>query len=315
MPRDYSRNKNDRSSGRRDYRRNSSESSSGISWLLIGVLVGLCIAGIAYLNQSKNHNGVENNPNLQQQMALNQTTATTTAKKTTTNTPHFDFYNMLSSSQVSAPTATDDDDTQTTSDNVEHTSTPPNPAKVNAILSGVTPPPANANLSNNTNTDNTNVNANQNTSTNANNNSNQSNNTKQTTAQPISANSVDDNGDIISVPKNTANEKSVSTTTAQAANNNTQQSIPTNSSTTTAQNSSAYVIQLAAFLHYQQADQYKAQLALSGYEAKIVSFQRNGKTLQRVWIGPYPSLTAAAAIQRQLEANDIKSTLLRVNAQ
>ena len=310
MPRDYSRNKNDRSSGRRDYRRNSSESSSGISWLLIGVLVGLCIAGIAYLNQSKNHNGVENNPNAQQQMAINQTTAPTTAKKTTTNSPHFDFYNMLPSSQVSAPNATDDNDEQTTSDNVEHTSTPPNPAKVNAILSGITPPPANANLANNANTNNTNENANQN----ANTNSNQNNNSKQTTAQPISANSVDDNGDIISVPKNTSSENSTPATTAQSADNNAQQTKPINT-TTTAQNSSAYVIQLAAFLHYQQADQYKAQLALSGYEAKIVSFQKNGKTLQRVWIGPYPSLTAAAVIQRQLAANEIKSTLLRVNAQ
>lgn len=297
MPRDYSRNKNDRSADRRDYRRNNSAgSSSGFTWLLIGILVGLSIAGIAYLNQSRNHNNVEANLNSQQQVAANRPASATNAKKNNTNNPQFDFYNMLPSSQVSTPTATD----QTTSDNVTHPSPPPNPAKVNAILSGVTPPPANANSSNNTNTDNSNANG----------------NAKATTAsQPISANTVDDNGDIVSVPKNTGNASSTPSTTAQPKNNNAQQITAKPLTNTSPNSNSAYIIQLAAFLHYQQADQFKAQLALSGYEAKIVAFQKNGKTLQRVWIGPYPTLAAAAAVQRQLATNQIKSTLLRVNAQ
>jgi cell division protein FtsN len=210
------------------------------------------------------------------------------AKKTNTSNTQFDFYNMLPANQVSAPTATDQNAAQTTNDNVAHPSAPPNPAKVNSILSGVTPPTANANANN------LNVNASNNNTSNT-----QNNNSHQNT---VSANSVDDNGDIISVPKNTSTGNT--TSTVQAKNNSAQPNT-----------SSAYIIQLAAFLHYQQADQFKAQLALSGYEAKVVAFQKNGKTLQRVWIGPYPSLTAAAAVQRQLATNQIKSTLLKVNSQ
>ncbi len=302
MPRDYSRNKNDRSTARRDYRRkNSAGSSSGLTWLLIGILVGLSIAGIAYLNQSKNHNNVEANVNSQQQVAANRQASPTNAKKTNTNNPQFDFYNMLPSSKVGAPTATDASQSQTTSDNVTHPSPPPNPAKVNAILSGVTPPPANANSSNNANTNNSNANVN----TKAN----------QITAQLVSANTVDDNGDIVSVPKNTTNVGTTPTTPAQPKNNSVQVNTAKPIANAAPNNNSAYIIQLAAFLHYQQADQFKAQLAFSGYEAKIVAFQKNGKTLQRVWIGPYPTLTAAAAVQRKLATNQIKSTLLRVNAQ
>lgn len=306
MPRDYSRNKNDRSADRRDYRRNNSaRASSGFTWLLIGILVGLCIAGVAYLNQSKSHNSFEPNVNSQQQAAVNRPAAPTNAKKTNANNPQFDFYNMLPSSKVATPTATDANETQTTSDNVTHPSPPPNPNKVNAILSGVTPPPANANSSNNANTNNANTNI-----------SNANANTKvnQTTSQPISANTVDDNGDIVSVPKNTASVNTTPKTTTQSTNNNAQQ-IVSKPASNSAQNNSAYIVQLAAFLHYQQADQFKAQLAFSGYEAKIIAFQKNGKTLQRVWLGPYPTLAAAAAIQRQLASNQIKSTLLRVNAQ
>lgn len=325
MPRDYSRNRNDRSSGRRDSRQNYSQSSSGLSWMLIGILVGLCIAGVAYLNQSKNHNAIQSNINSTQQMALNQsaTHSAATTKKANTNNPQFDFYNMLPSAQVSSPTATEANAAQTTTDNVAPTTPPPNPAKVNAILSGVTPPPANANLSsastvnaqlktnatpvNNTNqkTDEASNATDQNTTAAPVNNTGQTNNTDDS-EQPVSANSVDDNGEIITAPKNTVKSHVAKTTQTQTLNTPPDNSIATASG-------GQYVIQLAAFAHFQQADQFKAQLAFTGYEAKIVAFKKNGRTLQRVWLGPYPTLTAAAEVQRQLATNQIKSTLLRTD--
>lgn len=324
MPRDYSRNRNDRSSDRRDYKRSSSQSASGITWLLIGILVGLCIAGVAYLNQSKNHNDNAQNNNATQ-LAANQINhnSANTSKKVNANNPQFDFYNTLSSDQDNSAPTTAANNTNTTNDGAAPNSSPPNPAKVNAILSGVTPPSANtananANANQNNNAtqaqiNNTNQNSSENQTDNAiqNNNENQINknnvNTKNN-AQPLSANSVDDNGNVLSTPKNTTKTSVANSTTTNNSSANAQPAA-------NSQNSLPYVIQLAAFTHHQQADQFKAQLAFYGYEAKIVSFQRDGKTLQRVWLGPYPSLTAAAAVQRQLAENRIKSTLIRSDMQ
>lgn len=322
MPRDYSRNRNNRSSDRRDYKQGSSQSASGITWLLIGILVGLCIAGVAYLNQSKNHNdNAQNNNNTQLAANPANHNSTNASKKSNVNSPQFDFYNTLSSDQDNSAPTTAANNTNTTTDGAAPNSSPPNPAKVNAILSGVTPPSANAtNAGENQNNNTAQLNnANQNSSTNQTNNAiqnssanqannNQNNVNSKSNAQPLSANSVDDNGEVMSTPKNATKTNVENSTTTN--NNATNSQSDSNS-----QSALPYVIQLAAFMHHQQADQFKAQLAFYGYEAKIVSFQRDGKTLQRVWLGPYPSLTAAAAVQRQLAENKIKSTLIRSDMQ
>ena len=76
--------------------------------------------------------------------------------------------------------------------------------------------------------------------------------------------------------------------------------------------SSGYILQLGSFKTFEEADQLKAQLSLSGLQAKIKETTINGITRHRVWIGIYPSLEAAEKAQKQLAASNLKSALAQV---
>jgi cell division protein FtsN len=72
-----------------------------------------------------------------------------------------------------------------------------------------------------------------------------------------------------------------------------------------------YIVQVATFGEHSDADQQKAQLALLGFEAKISEIQKNGKTLERVWLGPFTSRDDAQAVQKQLQENMISGKVLK----
>ena len=55
----------------------------------------------------------------------------------------------------------------------------------------------------------------------------------------------------------------------------------------------------------------KAELALMGLEAQIVSADVNGATLHRVRVGPYGGLDAMNRARSRLAENGIEATVLR----
>lgn len=64
----------------------------------------------------------------------------------------------------------------------------------------------------------------------------------------------------------------------------------------------AYIVQVAAFQHYQDADKLKAQLLLEGYAANVNSKSDNG--WNHVWLGPFKTLQDAQAAQIKLAKSD-----------
>jgi len=78
------------------------------------------------------------------------------------------------------------------------------------------------------------------------------------------------------------------------------------SATTKTTATANYIVQLGVFKNHATADQFKAQLVMQGYEAKIKTTKKN---LYRVWLGPYPTLAAAKDQQHALEENHIKSRI------
>lgn len=74
----------------------------------------------------------------------------------------------------------------------------------------------------------------------------------------------------------------------------------------------AYIVQIAAFKRFEDADRLKAQLTLAGYETKVKVVPVSGMTWHRVWIGPYPTAQAAEKIQKELLAKHTKSVVVKV---
>ena len=72
-----------------------------------------------------------------------------------------------------------------------------------------------------------------------------------------------------------------------------------------------YMIQVASFHNYKDADPYKAKLLLSGDSPKIQKITINNKTSYRVIIGPYHSLASAEQNQERINHSmHTKSVLL-----
>lgn len=77
----------------------------------------------------------------------------------------------------------------------------------------------------------------------------------------------------------------------------------------------AYVLQVASFQHYSDADAMKAKLALLGIEAKIQQVKvDNGESWNRVRIGPISDLAKLNATRKTLAAHHIEPLLIRVSA-
>lgn len=74
-----------------------------------------------------------------------------------------------------------------------------------------------------------------------------------------------------------------------------------------------YILQIGAFPHYADADELRAQLVLQGHEANIKTIKSHGATWNRVWMGPYSTLSAAQKSQQQLQQNHIKSIVVRIS--
>jgi cell division protein FtsN len=72
-----------------------------------------------------------------------------------------------------------------------------------------------------------------------------------------------------------------------------------------------YVVQIATLSKPSDADQLKAQLLLLGFDVNVTPAQKNGQTLQRVWLGPFTNKSDATATQKQLQQNQISSNLLK----
>jgi cell division protein FtsN len=74
-----------------------------------------------------------------------------------------------------------------------------------------------------------------------------------------------------------------------------------------------YFLQAASFRNAQQADKFKAELALLGLEASIQKVTINNRdTYHRVRVGPFRDLDALNRARRLLSKQGIESTLVRI---
>lgn len=319
MPRDYSRYRDERPRSRNNsQKRGRAEPSSGMMWLMVGVIIGLCVAGLAYLNQNKERftqlAAVVSPSGNQQSNNNDATNVRKSVQQSAASQPKFDFYNMLPATQVSEPTATDQSEAVDKSA-VQSKKLTPISAQANAILSGVTPPARNQNNMNaNSGTANANVgqattqSANPNNQTSTQQSAVATNNAPTTNNQLATNNTTANN---IAAEANNSNNNSAQNSAAQSpASSNLQ---PASTSASQSALSGKYVIQIAAFRHFADADQLKAQLAFSGIEVQISTVQKGKYSLERVWLGPYSTFNAAAVMQKKLIENQIQSTLLKVN--
>jgi len=73
-----------------------------------------------------------------------------------------------------------------------------------------------------------------------------------------------------------------------------------------------YLIQVASFKHYQDADDTKAKLLLSGFTGvDVKKVKVNNVDWYRVIIGPYANLKDIKKIQQQLQKKHIQSLLIK----
>ena len=76
-----------------------------------------------------------------------------------------------------------------------------------------------------------------------------------------------------------------------------------------------YILQVASFRSFAEADNLKARLALLGVESKIESVTvNNSDTWHRVRVGPYQDLRELNKIRTRLLNNNISAILLRLNS-
>ena len=73
-----------------------------------------------------------------------------------------------------------------------------------------------------------------------------------------------------------------------------------------------YIVQVASFSNYAEADKTKAQLVLMGFAVKIKAVRTNRTQYFRVLMGPFDNQTQALLAQQALQKNHFKSLLLKV---
>ena len=76
-------------------------------------------------------------------------------------------------------------------------------------------------------------------------------------------------------------------------------------------NADSYLLQVGSFKSSDDADQMKAQLALSGITANVQSVTVNDATWHRVRVGPIQGAQQADEIRRRLQANGIDSLVMK----
>lgn len=72
-----------------------------------------------------------------------------------------------------------------------------------------------------------------------------------------------------------------------------------------------YMLQVASVTDARAADEFKARLAMLGFAAKIYQININGKTYNRVRLGPYATASETQAAQKALAENNISSTPMK----
>lgn len=85
-------------------------------------------------------------------------------------------------------------------------------------------------------------------------------------------------------------------------------------STKAANKNNLYVLQVASFKRFKDADQLKAKLTLEGFDVKINDMKSKGTLWHRVWIGPFDNLAQVEKNQKELHKHKIKAILLKVES-
>lgn len=264
MARDYANRRDDRQRSKR-------QSKSTISpWILMGVLIGIFIAGMVYFKMQHAHMFAQQMAETQQAPAEQKPA---TPAPTKSPQPQFDFYTVLSKDgDKSAPTEV-----------APITSPKPqmNPAellpKESVEEKTVTKPAA-------------------------------------PQQQPV-APTVTKEPPVITVPlppveeaPKVDNRQQVLTEEKHRLEQEIATAMPASKVAKT-----TYLVVMGTFKNYSGADELRAQLALQSIEADIKRIQKNGSNLFRVCLGPYTTLKAAQKQQQQLQANQIKSVLVKEN--
>jgi len=130
----------------------------------------------------------------------------------------------------------------------------------------------------------------------------------QPVAQPPAANAAPTPPPVV----NTTLQPVVTPAQSPATTNTTASAAP-NAIKPTAEPRVSYMLQLASFKNYADADQLKAKLSLSGFRVSIQTVDiGNGEQWHRVRTGPYDSLSAAEEHRRQLQEQKINSIVLKL---
>ena len=74
----------------------------------------------------------------------------------------------------------------------------------------------------------------------------------------------------------------------------------------------AYVLQVASFKQYQDADKMKAKLSLAGYNVTIKTNQDSHGQWNRVWVGPFQSEQNAFETQENLAKQNITGLIVKI---
>jgi cell division protein FtsN len=85
-----------------------------------------------------------------------------------------------------------------------------------------------------------------------------------------------------------------------AAANNTSASAPAANATAAASSEGGYVLQVGSYPNAESADAMKAKLALQGFTAHVQAITLDGKTWNRVQIGPFATATQLQDVQKRL---------------
>ena len=88
-----------------------------------------------------------------------------------------------------------------------------------------------------------------------------------------------------------------------AAANDTSASAPAANAAAAASSEGGYVLQVGSYPNAERADAMKAKLALQGFTAHVQAITLDGKTWNRVQIGPFATATQLQDVQKRLSGS------------
>jgi len=295
MPRDYVRNRPGSSAKFTSQKQQKRSGSKGPVWLLAGVFIGLIIAGVFY---------VKNHPSQLQpacvpvgSTAASVASDSVTSEKTTTTAKA----PKEAAQQTAMSAATGNTSSVQDKANANNQKKKPDNQKLQTqfdfynVLPGknIVGPSGDEDTS-----------ALQPQSAQPNNSSPSSSANSSTTKADSANNDNDSDSDSDDTVKENNSENTI-----DAQIQNTVKNMPSDKSDKS--KPVGYILQAGVFSQYSDADNLKAQLVLLGFEAKISTYTKNGKTLTKVWLGPFHSSEEAKSIQDQLKDNAISAKLLK----